>query len=70
VFPDAYGEQRDPETKLDRVLRRALGHAGIVKGYVHVCRKRGCGWKEEAPDAKLRRCPECKRKLYRRPSRA
>ena len=64
VFPDEKGVQRDPETKLDRVLRRALGRAGIVNGYTHVCRRKGCGHREPAADAGLRRCPACRMKLW------
>jgi integrase len=34
-----------------------MARADIVLGYTHVCRKRGCKHREEAPDAELRRCP-------------
>ncbi|HEY6080020.1 MAG TPA: tyrosine-type recombinase/integrase [Polyangiaceae bacterium] len=37
---------------------QALGRAGIVQGYTHVCHKKGCGYSEPAPDAVQRRCPE------------
>ena len=49
---------------LEEVLRRALGRAGIVNGYVHVCRKKGCGHSEQAPDAGLRRCPVHNHRLW------
>jgi hypothetical protein len=64
VFPGEDGKQRDPETKLDRVLRRALGRAGIANGYIHKCRRKGCGYSEPAGDAVLRRCPKCSMKLW------
>ena len=28
---------------LEKILRRALRRAGIVTGFTHVCRKKGCG---------------------------
>jgi len=55
------------DTKLERVLRRALGRAGIVTGYVHVCRKKGCGHSEAATNAAPRRCPKDKMKLWVKP---
>ncbi len=58
VFPKEDGEMMRSDTKLEAVLRRALGRAGIVRGYVHVCRKKGCGYKERAEDNARRRCPE------------
>ncbi len=64
VFPRADGSMMRADTKLANVLRRALGRAGIVTGYKHVCRKRGCGHSEQAPDPALRRCPTDNSKLW------
>jgi integrase len=58
VFPNQKGEMMRPDVALEGVLRRALGRAGIVQGYSHVCRKKGCGYAEPAPDAVQRRCPQ------------
>ena len=58
VFPNEDGEMMRSDIKLEAVLRRALGRAGIVRGYVHVCRKKGCGYKERAEDNAQRRCPK------------
>ena len=58
VFPNQKGEMMRPDVALEGVLRRALGRAGIVQGYTHVCRKKGCGYSEAAQDAVQRRCPE------------
>lgn len=44
VFPNQKGEMMRPDVALEGVLRRALGRAGIVQGYVHVCRKKDCGY--------------------------
>jgi len=51
-------------TALEHVLRRAMRRAGIVTGYVHKCRRQGCGHHEAAADANPRRCPKCKFKLF------
>ena len=64
VFPAADGSMRTDETDLQQVLRRAMGRAGLVNGYLHVCRRKGCGHKEEAKDAELRHCPDCEMKLW------
>jgi integrase len=49
---------------LVNVLRATLRRAQIVTGYVHKCRRQGCGHREEAADGDLRRCPKCKFKLW------
>jgi len=58
VFPGPDGERTSAHSPLEEVLRRALGRAGIVLGYEHVCRKKDCGHVERAPDAAVWRCPE------------
>jgi integrase len=58
VFPNQQGGMMRPDVALEGVLRRALGRAGIVQGYTHVCRKKGCGYSQRAGDAVQRRCPE------------
>lgn len=66
VFPkhDGSGRMMREDVKLGPVLRAALARAGIVTGYNHVCRKRGCGHGEQHPDAGLRHCPTHKMKLW------
>jgi integrase len=64
VFPDLQGRMLSRHTPLEEVLRRALRHAGIVEGWRHVCRKRGCGHAELAADDQVRRCPEHGMKLW------
>jgi integrase len=64
VFPAADGSMRTDETDLQQVLRRAMGRAGLVHGYLHVCRRKRCGYEEQAKDAVLRHCPDCKMKLW------
>jgi len=41
-----------------------MRRAGIVTGYVHKCRRQGCGHREPAADANPRRCPKCNFKLF------
>jgi integrase len=64
VFPDPRGKMLSRHTPLEEVLRRALAHAGIVEGWEHVCRKKGCGFAEPAPDDQVRRCPTHRMKLW------
>jgi hypothetical protein len=64
VFPADDGSMRSSHTPLEDVLRRAMRHAGIVLGYLHVCRKKGCIHRERAADAALRRCPVHTMKLW------
>ncbi len=64
VFPKADGRRMRPDVALEDILRRALGRAGIVTGYDHVCRRKGCGQVATAQDAALRRCPIDGRKMW------
>jgi integrase len=66
VFPNDDGSMMSEETSLQELLRSALVRAGIVAGYSHICRRKGCGHRELAADADLRRCPRCKMKLWPR----
>ncbi len=64
VFPAADGSMRSDETDLQQILRRALGRAGIVLGYDFVCRRRGCGLREQHKGLSERRCPKCSMRLW------
>jgi len=66
VFPNDDGSMMSEEASLQELLRSALVRAGIVIGYDHICRRKGCGYAEQAADADLRRCPKCKMKLWPR----
>ncbi len=57
VFPKPDGSMMSEEVNLEDVLRWALARAGIVLGYVHVCRRKACGYEEQTGDATERRCP-------------
>ena len=50
-----------------RVLRQAMIAAGIVEGYRHICRRKGCRYEERRVDALVRPCPKCGFKLWPSP---
>lgn len=60
VFPNAKGKQHRFDVKLTRKLRTAAKAAGLVTGYQHSCRRKGCGWSEELPDGTPIACPKCR----------
>jgi len=64
VFPAPDGKMLRKTTQLEFVLRRAMRRAGIVTGYVHKCRRKGCGHQEPTADANPRRCPKCNFELF------
>jgi integrase len=67
VFPRAGGQIQSRDLALDKVLRRAMGRASIVIGYLHKCRRKGCGQesRESVPDCG--RCPKCNMQLWTKP---
>ena len=67
VFPRTDGSMHPEDVKLDRVLRRALGRAGVVTGYDHRCRRKGCGYSKESPGNDPGRCPRCNMRLWAKP---
>lgn len=65
VFPAPDGTMYPDDVRLQAVLRRALGRAGIVEGYNNRCRREGCGFVEKsAKEASRRPCPTCGFKLW------
>jgi len=67
VFPGEDGSMMRRDVALEDVLRRAMGRAGIVTGYRQICRRKGCGHAEAAPDAEPRKCPACGMSLWPKP---
>jgi integrase len=67
VFPDPSGRMYRRDIRLELLLRRALGRAGIAESWRHVCRRKGCGYVEETGDLAQRRCPRCDMKLWAKP---
>jgi hypothetical protein len=64
LFPKPDGTPQPATVDLVSILRSALRKAHIVTGYVHKCRRRGCGHQEESIDGKERCCPKCNMKLW------
>jgi len=66
VFARADGSPFTPEVRFQLVdhLRRALKRAGVVEGYRHLCRRKGCGYVEMRPAASEARCPKCNMRLW------
>src|SRR5512133_1786420 len=67
VFPKRDGTMMRRDVNLEQTLRRALGRAGVVEAYRHVCRRKGCSHVESATDQDQRRCPNDGRKLWVKP---
>lgn len=72
LFPRPDGSMQKTDARFDHVLRRAMGRAGIVEGYEHVCRrckaKNPKGYRPPSfDDQELRRCDACRMKLWPRP---
>lgn len=67
AFPGEDGSMMRRDVALEDVLRRAMGRAGIVTGYRQICRRKGCGHAEAAPDAEPRKCPVCGMSLWPSP---
>jgi integrase len=67
LFPAAGGGMQRPDVKWDVKLRRALARAGIVVGFEHRCRRKGCGFKERRATSEASRCPRCEFRLYAKP---
>ncbi len=64
LFARPDGTMHRQDLALDRVLRRAMGRAGIVTGYRHACRRQGCGFVEVRKTADADRCPQCSFRLW------
>ncbi|NRD59717.1 tyrosine-type recombinase/integrase [Corallococcus exiguus] len=64
LFPREDGTQHRPDVALHKVLRRALGRAGLVEGYNHLCRRKGCGYKVRKRHGMPEPCPRCGMKLW------
>jgi integrase len=64
LFPNEEGLMRENTWQPEDILRRALKRAGIVTGWKHVCRRKGCGHSELRAGPDLCGCPRCGMKLW------
>jgi len=67
VFPAEDGQMVREDVKLQAMLRRAMARAGLFTHVTHVCRRKGCQHRENAPDSSPRRCPEHRCLLWPKP---
>jgi integrase len=66
LFPRPDGKMHRRDVAADDILRRAMGRAGVVKGYQHRCRRHGCGYSADSSSKEPGRCPRCDFVLYAR----
>jgi integrase len=64
LFPNPKGGRLSKHTKTEKIIRRAAVAAGLVEGYDHVCRRKGCGFTERRADDAAFRCPKCSMRLW------
>jgi integrase len=64
VIPHPNGGRHPEGTDLVSIIRTALRRSQIVSGWVHKCRRKGCGFSIETADGEQRRCPQCQMKLW------
>ena len=70
VFPLPNGSMRQGKNfRAQDILRRAMARRGLVEGWEHRCRRKGCGHREPHNDQDLRLCPSCGMKLWPVPLR-
>lgn len=69
LFPGADGGLRREDSKMAKILRTAMGRAGVVKTYKFTCRHPGCEWVMEfaPPITQEMRCPTHDWKAWQTP---
>ncbi|RKH05035.1 hypothetical protein D7X32_08935 [Corallococcus carmarthensis] len=53
-----------PSWRIHDIIRRALVRARLVQAWTHVCRRKGCGFREERQNDAPSRCPRCNFQLW------
>lgn len=67
LFPNAKGGRQSKNLKTERIIRAAAVAAGLISGFDHLCRRKGCGYLERRADGAQFRCPDCNMLLHVRP---
>lgn len=71
LFPDTSGKRRSHQVNLPAILQRAMARAGFIERWEYVCRRSGCGFRDEQPQAAdqpgKRDCPDCSFRLQATP---
>lgn len=65
VFPGKDGKRQRADSKLTRALKDAMRRARLVIGYERICRRAGCGYRDERKELEWhRQCPRCRYTLW------
>jgi len=67
LFSRANGSMYPRDVASDDRLRRAMARAGIVLGYEHRCRRKGCGYRAMMASSDAGACPRCGFMLWAKP---
>ncbi len=67
VFPRVDGSMQSENINLPDILRRAMGHAGLVDGWILRCRRKTCMRKVDSPTPDVRKCAHCNYTLWPSP---
>lgn len=70
VFSRPDGRMMREGIKLAPMLRRAMARAGLTRGWLHVCRRRGdspCDFTERRDHNRVEACPKCGFRLWPKP---
>ena len=54
---------RTKDVDASSIVRKAVRDAGLIEGYDHKCRRKGCGFRERRADGAEGRCPRCRYRL-------
>jgi integrase len=63
LFPSKDGEQLSANSQLNDRLAVAIKRAGLIQGFSHSCRRKGCGFRERRAQGLEEGCPRCGFKL-------
>ena len=64
LFPGQDGKMRPKTWYGARAFRVALKAAKLLEGFDHICRRKGCGFRERRKDDAVSQCPECEFVLW------
>ncbi len=63
VCPRPGGGMRTKNQDAANIVRKAVRDAGLIQGYEHKCRRKGCRFHERRADGAESRCPRCRYRL-------
>ena len=63
LCPRPDGGMRTKDVDASSIVRKAVRDAGLIEGYDHKCRRKGCGFRERRADGAEGRCPRCRYRL-------